>query len=126
MAIEVWRGVDVVDVSATRSSLRAIAKHPVDMQEYLSDGKVLGRDPTMLMLVMRCAANGTRQLEVLDVHDRFFHHGGHYAAVRCIARILPRGHVALAAVVTTSLFEARWFNPEWEHISRDGCHFGVR
>ena len=39
--------------------------------------------------------------------------------MKCRARILPRGHVALAAVITTSLFDARWINPIWEFAGLD-------
>ena len=42
LASEAWNGVDVVNVSATRQNLRAIAKNPTDMHEYLSADAVLG------------------------------------------------------------------------------------
>ena len=85
-AMEAWRGVDVVNVTASRSNLRAISKDPAEMQAYLEDGSVLGDDPETLLLVMRCAANATRRLEILDLADKAFSSDGAYSSVFKVRR----------------------------------------
>ena len=119
LAAEAWSGVDVVNVSATRQNLRAIAKNPSEMAAYLSADSVLGRQPVLHGLVMQCATNATRHLEILENDNRFFSHAGTYAAVHCRARVMSQGHLVLAAVITTALFDARWVNPVWELLGLD-------
>ena len=98
LAAKARSGVDVVNVSATRQNHHAIANNPSEMAAYLSADSVLGKQPVLHGLVMQCATN------------RFLFHAGTYAAVHCRARVMKRGHLVLAAVISTALFDARWVN----------------
>ena len=119
LASEAWRGIDVVNVSASRSVLRAISRDTVDMERYLSAPTVMGRDPLVLERLIRCAGNATRLVEVTEIADKVFGVEGYHRHILCRARILPQGHVAMAAVITSTSFLARWINPMWELVGLD-------
>ena len=104
LATEAWHGVDVTNVTASRSTVRAFSRNSDDMYQYLQDDNVMGYEKPLLPQLLRCASNATCRVEVVDYQERLASHEGWHYLLHCRARVLPQGHLALAAVITKTTF----------------------
>ena len=109
---EVWRGVDVLNVSLHRSAGKAVAHTAADLcMHLLTQGQIPHRAQKALV---RSLANTSSAVPIVVRQDDYFNVGGEYTVWWLAARVRNDKSLAAAYWVINVTFQAQWANPAWD------------
>ena len=112
-ADEAYRGVDVLDLQAQRTTCKAIGNSPANLSLWVlggADGAVSGAVSQPISSLVRSLTRGVPAKEVssekFDVHGNFWQFCAR-------AKLRTDGSAAVAAWVVNASFTTQWTNPFW-------------
>ena len=119
---ELWRGVDIYNVSVSIERRRAVADEFGDLQDWVQDGEVAGirmlNAAEKQALLHAATQVGLRSPRVEGDSARLLWPGS-YRVFEYAAGLLPSGHIFVQWRTTSATFEHRWANPFWQLMELD-------
>ena len=117
LAEEAWKGVDLLNVTASAESGRLVIDDAAELRRYLMSPAGVDLLPVpeeLRAFVAERAAGMSQRLPNLDVQRSFLNVSGYLWDLEVSFRVLDYGHLAMGWRAGWASFEPRWANPFWD------------